>query len=63
MFMRFGGIEPKLKKKCLFIYFERESEHRSRGAAERDKETESQADFARSAQSLMWGSNSPTVRS
>ena len=48
----------------MFIYFERES--MSRGGAEKERETQNwkQApDSELSAQSLMWGSNSRTMRS
>ena len=52
--------------KCLCIYFwewdgETESVHMSQGGAERE-ERESQAGSVLSAQSLMWGLNSQTVR-
>ena len=52
----------------MFIYFERERERQSvsRGGAEREREAQNlkQAPGSeRSAQSPMWGSNSPTARS
>ena len=47
----------------LFIYFERERESASRVGAEREEERESQAGSGMSAQSLMQGLNSQTLRS
>ena len=49
--------------KCVFIYFERERDSMSRGGTERGRERDSQAVSTPSAQSLVWGSNSLTVRS
>ena len=47
--------------KSLFIYFENEGEHGEEGERKRG-ERESQAGSILSAQSLVWGSNSGTVR-
>ena len=48
------------------VYFEKERQSMSRGGAERERETQNtkQAPGSElSAQSPMWGLNSPTVRS
>ena len=54
-------VSPELQ--YFFFFFERERVGEEAGKRQREGETESQAGSALSAQSLMWVSNSQTVRS